>query len=684
MTAGWFLLSLLAPPAAAALAAVAFRGRAPGPATTIGLNAIAPGAGLAATGRPTLEVVLAVMFAQASLLVTGGLANASFLLPVAAIGGLWASVHTPLNPILLAASDRPPSSGRHAGRRPLATVVTGSGRHREDAPDAQSEEAGYAVIVRCTECGADVDVPVLSHMASCTFCGSNHLVIGHEDTLFVTLPDHVTDDATLTEVILDHYRYRHYLELYRRAVAPLEAGTTEMSQSGTLVSRPEGEAAVAAAEAAASRRADAYRAKLAAKLQVRPRLRFLAPYRHGVGTLFQVAFGRIRPSMDKDLRFAVRTIEASTLATTAAELPPMGRLSYLRALRPAALCDEAVRTLPLDLGADHLRRAFGELDRKQLVRDLDIIRLGVKFSHEISAVVWRSWWIADVEGPQISESLMIDCAASSVAAAAPDIDRSILEPLPGQAREPGTGLRFIPMECPTCGHEYPFDIDAVLHFCTSCHRVCRIEGDRKRTVSYAHQPAPGNGTCDLAPFWCFPLRLRSADGRLVTDLMHLKDGIDGSFDQIGEDAAAGHHMVLAPAFRCINSRLMATAFERVFSHTLRRPPQLEDGRFPMTEAPRPWSVSLDEDEARTLLPLYLAHAFGPRDLARVRVDHVANWVFDAVQEAPGTLVYFPLPRAVTEPFRDYVGRYRSQAVRQAQTSRVQSPKSKVQSPKSKV
>lgn len=675
MTAGWFLLSLLAPPAAAALAAVAFRGRPPTSAAAIGLNAIAPGAGLAADGRPTLEVVLGVMFAQAGLLITGGPANAGFLVPIAAIGALWASLHTPLNPIVLAASARTTAHRRAVDPTTRTTGGVPIRQSGQGTPDDGSDEAGYAVTVRCTECGADVDVPVLARMASCTFCGSAHLVVGHEDTLFVTLPERVCDDRTLTDAILDHYRYRHYLELYRRLVAPLEAGASEPSHSGALVTRPEGEAAVTAAEAAASRKADAYRTKLAAKLEVRPGLRFLAPYRHGVGTLFQVAFGRSRPAMDKELRFAVRTLEAATLATTALELPPMGRLSYLRALRPAASCDEGVRTLPLDLGVDRLRSAFGALDRKQLVRDLDVIRLGVKFSHEVSAVVWRSWWIADVEGPAIREALLVDCAAASVAQAAPDIDRSVLEALPEQAREPGTGLRFIPMECPTCGHEYPFDIDAVLHFCTNCHRVCRIDGNRKSEVGYSHEKDAG--TADLVPFWCFPLKLRSADGRLVTDLMHLKDGIDGTLDQVGEDASPGNHLVLAPAFRCINSRLMATAFERVFVHTLRRPPRLVRNRFPLNEAPRPWSVSLDEDEARTLLPLYLAHAFGPRDLARVKVGQVANWIFEATQEAAGQLVYVHVPRSVTEPFRDYVGRYRSRAVRQAQTSRVKSPKSKV-------
>lgn len=668
MTGGWLLLSLLGPPASAALATALFRGHRPSPAVTIALNAVAPGSGLAALHRPTLEVVLGVLFAQASLLVAGDAGEPGFLIPIAAIGGLWASLHTPLSPLALLAADRPrrrevataPAAGGADGR-PSA----GSDVEPTTGGDAAAEQVGYAVAVRCTECGASVDVPVLARMAQCTFCGSPHLVVGHEEILHVTIEPKVADESALTEAVLDHYRYIHYLEIYRRTVAPLEGQATEASPSGVLVTRPEVDAAVAAAEAVASRKADAYRASLASSLRVRPSRRFLAPYRHGVGTLFQAAFGRSRPDMDKRLRFAVGTIEAAALSTTAVELPRMGKLSYLKALLPAAACDPELEALPLDLGEERLEQAFGNLDRKQLVHDLDVIRLGIAFSHEVSAVIWRPFWIAEVEGPGIGETLLVDAAAGSVAGAAPAFDSRRLTPLPEAARNPGGGLRFVPMECPTCGHEYAFDPDAVLHFCGNCHRLCRVEGRRKLNVEYAYQEAGDGDQHDLVPFWCFPLRLRTGDGTLLTDLPHLKDGIDGRLDQIGDEAPERRHMVLAPAFRCINSRLMSTAWERVFRHTISNPPHLVRARYPLTERPRPWSVSLDEDEARRLLPLYLTHAFGPRDLARVRVDQVTSWIFEATQEAPGRLAYLAVPKPVTEPFRRYVGRSQAQALRQA-------------------
>jgi hypothetical protein len=135
------------------------------------------------------------------------------------------------------------------------------------------------------------------------------------------------------------------------------------------------------------------------------------------------------------------------------------------------------------------------------------------------------------------------------------------------------------MECPTWPR-VSFDVDAVLHFCTNCHRVCRVDGDRKVHVDYSFGEPIRGRVCELVPCWVFPLRLRTGDGRLLTDLAHLTDGIDGRLDQIGEDAAVKQHLVATPAFRCINSRLMGVAFEQVFAHLADHPPRLVHERFP--------------------------------------------------------------------------------------------------------
>ena len=666
MSSAWAVFSFLAPPLAAVLAATIIRPMKPREEIVIALNAVLPGSGLAAAGQSTIEIVLGVLLAQVSLILTGGAHALWMYVPSMAVGGVWALLHTSLSPLARATV----GEGEHLSRQiPDAKPAmnqpparqTESKRQEEDDTETVIENH-YCVEVHCTECGAAVPVPVLHHMAHCSFCGSDHLVVGHEETLLVTLPERVYDRNVLREALLDHYRYQYYLKLYRRTVAPLARNTTEASASGALVNRPELDAATEMAEVAVSRKADSYRATLAEKLHVGQCLHFLTPYRHGMGTLYQAAFGRSPRDHEKLLRFDVGTVEAAVGATADVDLPPMGKLSYLKALRPAVDLSPELKTLPLEGDDGDLVRAFGDLDRKRLVRDIQVIKLGSRFTREVTAVVWRPWWVAEVRGPKIDETVLLDGAAGSVVGPAPVIPEELLEDLPKAARAPGAGLRFVPMECPTCGHEFPFDPDAVLHFCHNCHRVCGVNEGRKEEIPYGHIPLPEEAGWDLVPFWRFPLRLRTGDGQVLTDLMRLKDGIDGTFDQIGEDAPDRQHLFYVPAIRCINPRLMANAFNRLFLYAIRNRPPKTMKRFPLDLRPQPWTVSLAEAEGRNLAPLYLANGFSRRDIARVNIHQVASWLFEATQEATGHLIYLSVPQAVTEPFRRYVGRFRDDAV----------------------
>ena len=671
MSSYWVLIALLGPPAAAVVAHFAFASRETHPAVVIGLNTLFPGAGFAAAGRPTLESALGVLMAQASLLIAGTMGSFGYSVPFMVVGGFWASVHSPYNPLIrppgpLEASS-PPSFGT------LESAVRGTSQNapvprapQETDNNAEEPTSGYSVKVKCTECGADVSVPVLHRMAHCSFCGSDHLLVGQEETLYLTLPERAPTEAELKDALLDHYRYRHYLKLYQATVPMLQSAATEVSASGSLVSRPEADAAAAAAEAVVTKKADAYRDKLARQLHLGRTRRFMSPYRHGMGTLYQAGFGRRKDDGEKILGFRIGTIEASAAASSALKLPEMGKLTYLRALQPAADLGSSERSLALDLDEDVLKRAFGRLDRKQLDRTISTIRLGSRFIHEVNAVVWRPWWIVEVSGPRIHETVLVDSASGSVVGAAPTFDHNeMLTELPEPARDPGRGLHFVPMECPTCGDEFAFDSDAVVHFCHNCHRVCRVTGRRKDEVEYWRTETTDD-ELDLVPFWLFPLRIRTAGDELITDLAHLKDGIDGTLDQIGDDAPVRQHGLYVPAIRCINSRLMGQAFNRLFDHTVRQRFRINHERWPLDVKPRPWSIHLDEAEARNLVPLYLANAFGRRDLARVNVKQIADWLFDAEQETEGRLVYLPIPEVVTNPFRRYVGRFRGKALQMAQ------------------
>ena len=668
MSGAWILVALLGPPLAALIAGLTLSARPVHPLVMIGLNTVSPGVGLAAAGRPTVESALCVLMAQASLVIAGAMGSLGYSIPFMVVGAVWASLYTPFNPA--AAADR----ALDLPGRALQSLHTAEGEQAPITPaisgssfgsSEEEPESGYAVEVTCTECGADVPVPVLQHMAHCGFCGSDHLVVGHDQILYLSLPEKTPTEAQLKEALLDHYRYQHYLRLFQASVPMVQVGATEATASGALIGRPEAEAAAAAAEAVVAKKADAYRAKLARQLQIGRTERFLSPYRHGMGTLYQAGFGRRKEDQEKTLGFKIATIEASAAASSAVKLPEMGKLTYLRALRPAADRPADELSLALDLDDGVLERAFGHLDRKQLDRSISTIRLGSRFIREVNAVVWRPWWIVEVSAPKIHERLLVDSASGSVIGAAPTFNHSeFLTELPATARDAGSGLHFIPMECPTCGHEFGFDTDAVLHFCRNCHRACRVSGHRKETIEYSRAEATEEGF-DLVPFWLFPLRIRTNGGRIITDLAHLKDGIDGTMDQIGEDAPMRQHGLYVPAIRCINSRLMGEAFNRLFDHTVRERFLLTHERYPLDLEPRPWSIHLEEAEARNLAPLYLANAFGRRDLARVNVDQVASWLFDAEQETQGRLVYLPIPTVVTNPFRRYIGRFQGRALRRA-------------------
>jgi len=671
VSAAWFLFSILAPAGAATAVALTLRDRTAPDLAVVLLNALMPGAGVAAAGRPLVEVAAGVIFSAVSLLTVGGWRDIGFWLPIMAVGAAWGLVYTRFNPLT---RERPPSPAAPAGfgGRPAAASPGSAPSPRLARPSGDpqhlgegEEETGYAVSLRCTECGAGLDIPVLQHMARCPFCGSDHLVIGHDACLALTIPERVLGPGDLKGVILDHFRYRHYVALYQRHVAPLERRAAESSPQAALSAGPEVNPAAVAMERVISVKADAYRARLEPKLRLEDPVHFLAPYRHGMGTLFQAAFGRSASDQEKALRFAVATVEAATLATTAADLPPMGRLSYLRALRPVADYPDQTRCLPLEGNDGDLEGAFGDLDRKRLVRDLTVIRQRSILTRDVSAVVWRPWWVVGVRGPGLDETLLVDSAAGSVVGPAPLIDRSRLEPLPGEARAAGSGLRFLPMECPTCGYEFTFDVNAMLHFCANCHRVFRVEDGRKVEVEYDRTPGTASASSDIVPFWRFDLRLRTGDGTVVSDLSHLRDGIDGTLDRAGQEAEPGQHRLFVPAFRCVNSRLMVRAYSRLLAHSLTLTERLESGRFPLDEKPQPWPVGFHENEARDFAPLYLALVFDRRDLARANVHQVASWFFEASLETEGRLAYLRIPRRFTETFRAHVGRFRARALADA-------------------
>jgi len=651
----WFFFSILAPPIAAIICRRFFSPENPDPQLVIIANTLMPGSGLAMAGRPVLEITLGVLMAQISMLIAGG-PFVQYLFPVAVIGAGWATIYTPFNPLTaqgLPKKRENQNSFQGKVNAPLLEQVGGMSRLRKEEQDSGVE--GYSINIRCTECGADVSVPVLQHAAQCPFCGSHHLVVGHEALLQLAIPEAISSEHELREKLLEHFRYRYYLKLYKKHVAPLERQATSAGPQGGLAVHHDMVAAAEAAERHISARADAWKEKLRPHFKVDQVQRFFSPYYHSMGTLYQAAFGREKQSRDKKLRFTLAQLETALAAQKGVELPEMGKLSYLKALRPVEELPEGSRVLQADLPMEIVEKAHRRFENKKLDRSIDTIEVGSVFSEEIRAVVWRPWIVASVTAQDRKETFLVEGASGSVTGEGLFINEDILEELSRPAEH--ASLRFQPMECPTCGWEFRYDIDARLHFCTNCHRVFEADAGGKREINYDHEGGEENEK-DLIPFWRFPLRIRSGTGELLTDFAHFRDGIDGRLDQIGDSAPVGQDFLWIPAIRCINAKLTRVALENLLIHTLRRPHRIRKGRFPLDLKVQPWPAILDEVEARRVAPLLLARIFNARDIARVQVAQVRNWIFDARLESDGRLCYLSIPTDLSRAFRAYIGRSR--------------------------
>ena len=134
------------------------------------------------------------------------------------------------------------------------------------------------------------------------------------------------------------------------------------------------------------------------------------------------------------------SLEAALSAQNLVDLPPRGKMSYLKTLMSAAQLEPDVQVLIPNVDADTLKDAYGELDRKQLDRSIQTIKLGSSFAEEVRAVVWRPWWVAGFHAAGTTESLLIDGASGSVAGPAPFFNSDIFHDLPETARAPGALL----------------------------------------------------------------------------------------------------------------------------------------------------------------------------------------------------------------------------------------------------
>jgi hypothetical protein len=156
--------------------------------------------------------------------------------------------------------------------------------------------------------------------------------------------------------------------------------------------------------------------------------------------------------------------------------------------------------------------------------------------------------------------------------------------------------------------------------------------------------------------------VRTPAGEIVTDLRRLTDGIDGILDQPCS-GRAGSPPLYVPAFRTRIGKSGVRLYRRLWPAVQGREHALTEETFSPAEPPRDVApITLPAEEARTFGQVYLALAFGSRDLARADARRVRANFLGARLEGEPALTFLPVSRDLVEPFRHVFGRPRPSAV----------------------
>lgn len=621
---------------------------------------VAPVAGLVALpgvvrwfGRPLAEQLLALLvsvIAWGGVLVAGDwMVLVAFSL-IGAVWGLWLAALAVPSEVPAPATTESASADRMAWPPPPPERPPENGQ--------ADDQLAFRLAMRCPSCGAEILVPVYHRMARCTYCDSTHMVVGSGHRLVTVIPDSLTGEAAVRDALVRHFQGLRYVRRYDQMVRPLvERHRTEIAESGmeALVAPAAGDPLVNAAEAVVQREAEAYGARIRSRIRIDRWERFLSPYWHRSGTLYQVAFGRDQEG-EKRMEFAVTTLEVS-LAATSTSLPEMGKLSYLRALRPLHGAPEAMLpALSIDLPETAVEERIEQLSQRRVGLGIQSIARQATLVVEVDAMVYRPWHIVSGELEDDAFALLIEGGGGGV-----EGDPPAFAALPRPAEPAAEGAATLtPSRCPECGADLGYAPDAVAHVCRNCFRLVALEGTRWRSLPYLREEPPRDTV--LLPFWRFPLRIRTLTGELITDLPHLTDGVDGTFDQLG-DLPAEEQSFFVPAFRTQVGRTGIRLYRRLWPIVQGWPRTLSGERFSLASAPtRILDVTLPADEARVFARVYLALAFTRRDLARADVRKVRANLLGAGLEGSPDLAFLAIPAALVEPFAAAVGRTPAAAV----------------------
>jgi len=143
------------------------------------------------------------------------------------------------------------------------------------------------------------------------------------------------------------------------------------------------------------------------------------------------------------------------------------------------------------------------------------------FVERVFSVIYFPIWSVDCKHSQGREIVLIDGIGKRVLQILPDggaISSKLKNDKPGNTVA-FSEFRFLSLRCPNCGWAFSFQPFNILHFCSTCRRLWRVQGNELVEMGYqAIAPPRGGGTKEIAwvPFWRCRGELESEGIRFTT------------------------------------------------------------------------------------------------------------------------------------------------------------------------
>jgi len=531
---------------------------------------------------------------------------------------------------------KPPKAGPSPEEVAAAPAVFETGAPLPEPPEkdlpegeAAAAEGRLSIALPCPKCGATCTIDDETVTVPCDYCGSLLIVEAPDRDEVYYEKGQVHDGGQILELVIAYRKSAHRAEVIDRYTG------------GDREREP-------VAEWLVQQELDAFEKRLRAHSRLLEAHRFLAPYWQIGGLLLQAALGRFRDG-PKVLRVRGYGVEHTVPGydVIRANLRDRGLRLGRSMLRPLSLkkVAELGAFLPWEKIGD---RSYHELDKwrtRTLEPGFDPILKHGELQLSRRLLVYRPYWLAQVEADRGPEWVLVDGAFATVAGyptaseASEILGQRVRQPLDAESHR---RVKSVASRCPDCGFEQRLDRRHFISVCTNCHLALEPGSDGIRILHYDHVPGQDRPETEFLPFWRYRVRLRIGDSPFMEDLRSyaaalFPDGLPAGF------APSGPHLWV-PAFRLLGTIPGDEALMRLCEWIHAAPPEVTGGKIPVDQEARAWGASVSEAEARRLAGTVLLAVHNPASAARLNALLLRQKVLDAE-------LLLAEPRLVMVPFR---------------------------------